>query len=138
MRESPRQLLEGIALALSQDVSPHVEDRFAQMQCKAAAELLGNLAGELEWAAGALEDRNIELREMLAALQRSGWPAWAARSAPSPEASAAETRGALLDELRDALRWLAGQDPAAAAEVDALLRADLARQVASLRGGMFR
>ncbi len=138
MPESPRRLLEGIALALAQNVSPHVEDRFAQMQCKAAAELLGNLAAELEWAAEPLEERNRALREMLAALQRSGWAAWTARAAPTPEASAAQTREALLDELRDALRWLAGQDPAAAAEVDALLRADLAAQVASLRGGMFR
>jgi hypothetical protein len=138
MRESPRQLLEGIALALAQDVSPHIEDRFAQMQCKAAAELLGNLAAELEWAAGPLHERNAELREILAALEHSGWPAWSARPSPAAEASAAQARAVLLDELRDAMRWLAGQDPAAAAEVDALLSADLARQVASLRGGMFR
>ena len=137
MADSPRQLLESIAQALAQDVSPHVQDRFAQMQCRAAAELLGNLAAELEWATEPVEERNRQLRELLDALGRSGWEAWQTRDAPGPGAGAVPTRETLLDELRDGMRWLATQDPGAADEVDALLRADLDRQVASLRRGMF-
>lgn len=138
MPEPPQRLLEAVALALAEDVAPHLHDRFAQMQCKAAAELLGNLAAELDWADGPLRERNRHLAQMLAALQRSGWEPWRTRAAPAPDADAATTRAALLDELEDALRWVAGKGSAAAAGVDALLRADLERQTAALRRGMFR
>lgn len=138
MRESPHRLLEGIALALAEDVAPHLEDRFAQMQCKAAAELLANLAGKLDWAEGPLREQNQRLAEMVAALRRSGWEPWRIRPAPAPDAEPIAARATLLDELQEALQWLADVDPAMAADVDALLRADLERQTAALRRGMFR
>jgi hypothetical protein len=134
MPESARQLLEGIARALSDDVSPHVSDRFAQMQCKAAAELLGNLAAELDWAPGPLEARNDELRGILTALRAAGW------TGPTPDAadSPGQLRRDLLDQLGAGMRWLADQPVPVRERIDAMLRDDLARQVAALRRGMFR
>jgi hypothetical protein len=133
--ESARALLEGIARALSEDVSPHVGDRFAQMQCKAAAELLGNLADELDWAPEPIERRNRELVEILRVLRRAGWPS---RPGPDPADPPARARSVHLDELGEALRWLADQPPEAREAVDGALRADLERQVSALRRGMFR
>jgi hypothetical protein len=135
MTESARQLLEGIARALAEDVSPHVDDRFAQMQCKAAAELLGNLAAELDWAPGPIEERNRELHELIGALHRAGWPTDASGE---PADSPALQQARLLDELRSALRWLPERPPEVREAVDAMLRDDLERQVAALRRGMFR
>lgn len=133
MAESARQLLEGIARALADDVSPHVSDRFAQMQCKAAAELLGNLAAELDWAPGPLEARNDELREIVAALQEAGWPG------QTPEAAdPGQLRRELLDQLGAGMRWLAAQPAPVRERIDGMLREDLDRQVAALRRGMFR
>ncbi len=117
MPDSARDLLEGIARALREDVAPHVVDRFAEMQCKAAAELLANLAAELDWAPEPLARRRAWERELLAALRAAGWSGG--------------------DDLAAALRWLASCPPAASAPVDALLREDLERQVSALRRGMF-
>jgi hypothetical protein len=135
MAESARQLLEGIARALSEDVSPHVDDRFAEMQCKAAAELLANLATELEWAREPIQQRNEALRGMLEALRQSGWQG---RPAPADDLAPEQVRDALLAELSDGLRWLSEHAPGSGASIDALLREDLERQVAGLRRGMFR
>jgi hypothetical protein len=142
MPESPRQLLQAIAVALTEEVAPHVDDPFAQMQCKAAAELLANLADELDWAPAPREARNEQLRAVRDALRRSGWPG-ADRSEPdsagAPAHDATEaTRAALLAELREGMDWLASAPGEAATEVDQLLRADLDQQVAALRRGMFR
>ena len=135
MPESARRLLNGIARALAEDVSPHVDDPFAQMQCKAAAELLGNLAEELDWAPDPVRRRNDELHGILAALQEAGWEA-----RPEADQSLApdQLRRGLLDELAQALRWLSTQPLPVQETIDAQLRADLDRQVASLRRGMFR
>ena len=135
MAESARRLLDGIARALAEDVSPRVDDPFAQMQCKAAAELLGNLADELDWAPGPVRRRNDELRGTLDALREAGW---APRPAPDAALSPSEVQAALLEELAEALRWLSTQPQPAQETIDALLRAALHRQVASLRRGMFR
>lgn len=135
MPESARRLLNGIARALAEDVSPHIDDPFAQMQCKAAAELLGNLAEELDWAPEPVRRRNAELRRILTALQEAGWQA-----RPEADQSLApdQLRRGLLDELAQALRWLSTQPLPVQETIDAQLRADLDRQVASLRRGMFR
>jgi hypothetical protein len=142
MPDSPQRLLQGIAVALTEEVAPHVDDPFARMQCKAAAELLANLADELDWAQAPLQRRNDELRTILDALRRSGWsghgPSGADGRPAAREAGAEATRAELLAELREAMRWLAGQAPEAAVEVDELLRSDLENQVAKLRRGMFR
>jgi hypothetical protein len=135
MAESARRLLDGIARALAQDVSPHVDDPFAQMQCKAAAELLGNLADELDWAPEPARRRNEELSRILEALREAGWSAGPEIDQSLPPELA---RAVLLDELADALRWLSTQPEPVQETVDAQLRADLDRQVASLRRGMFR
>lgn len=134
MPESARQLLEGIARALADDVSPHVSDRFAQMQCKAAAELLGNLAAELDWAPAPFEARNDELREIVAALQEAGWPG----QTPGPTEAPGELTRDLLDQLGAGMRWLADQPAPVRERIDGMLRDDLDRQVAVLRRGMFR
>lgn len=135
MAESARRLLAGIARALAEDVSPHVDDPFAQMQCKAAAELLGNLSEELDWSPEPVRRRNAELRGILDALRNAGW---AAR--PEPEVSLApdQLREVLLDDVAEALRWLSTQPEPVQETIDSQLRADLDRQVASLRRGMFR
>jgi hypothetical protein len=142
MPDSPRQLLEAIARALTEEVAPHVDDPFAQMQCKAAAELLANLADELDWAPAPRRARNEQLRTIRDALRRSGWPGAdrsESDSAPTPGRDEVEaTRAALLAELREGMAWLAGAPAEAATEVDQLLRADLDQQVAALRRGMFR
>ncbi|HEX4280667.1 MAG TPA: hypothetical protein VHZ27_07850 [Solirubrobacteraceae bacterium] len=135
MAESARLLLEGIARSLAEDVSPHVDDPFAQMQCKAAAELLGNLSEELDWSAEPLRRRNAELRGILDALRNAGW---AARSEPDVSLPPGELREVLLDDLAAALRWLSTQPEPVQETIDSQLRADLDRQVASLRRGMFR
>ena len=135
MAESARQLLDGIARALAEDVSPHVDDPFAQMQCKAAAELLANLAEELDWAPAPVRRRNDELRGMLEALRDAGWEG---RQEPDQSLAPYEVQAALLEELAEALRWLSTQPQPAQETIDALLRAALHRQVASLRRGMFR
>ena len=142
MPDSPRQLLQAIAVALTEEVAPHVDDPFAQMQCKAAAELLANLADELDWAPAPLQARNEQLRTLRDALRRSGWPG-ADRSesdsaSPPARDGVQATRAALLAELREGMAWLADAPEAAATEVDQLLRADLDQQVAALRRGMFR
>jgi hypothetical protein len=135
MAESARRLLDGIARALAEDVSPHVDDPFAQMQCKAAAELLANLAEELDWAPEPARRRNDELRGILEAVRNAGWQA---RPYPDESLPPDQLREVLLDELAAALRWLSTQPVAVQATIDARLRADLARQVAALRRGMFR
>lgn len=132
MSESARDLLEAIAHALAEDVSPHVVDRFAQMQCKAAAELLGNLAGELDWAPAPVQARNRQLEEMLERLRSIGW------RGDQVVTPAGAPPSALLAELGEALRWLSGQPAAARESVDALLLGDIERQITALRRGMFR
>jgi hypothetical protein len=126
MAESPQRFLEAIARALGEDVAPHVSDRFAQMQCKAAAELIGNLAQELAWAPEPFARREAELDALLDRLRQAGWNG-GDQSHPAP-----------LDELAAALRWLAHQPASAQAAIDAHLMAELDRQVAALRRGMFR
>jgi hypothetical protein len=143
MPDSPRQLLQAIAVALTEEVAPHVDDPFAQMQCKAAAELLANLAGELDWAPALREAGNEQLRTLRDALRRCGWPGAEAGSASDSDSPPARdgveaTRAALLAELREGMAWLADTPEEAATEVDQLLRADLDQQVAALRRGMFR
>lgn len=135
MAESARRLLDGIARALAEDVSPHVDDPFAQMQCKAAAELLGNLAEELDWAPEPVRRRTAELRGILEALRSAGWEP---RPEPDESLPPNELREVLLRDLAEALRWLSTQPEAVQETIDAQLRADLDRQVASLRRGMFR
>src|ERR1700722_20095148 len=125
MPDSPRQLLQAITIALTEEVAPHVDDPFAQMQCKAAAELLANLADELDWAPAPQQARNEQLRAVRDALRRSGWPG-ADRSEPdsagAPAHDATEaTRAALLAELREGMDWLASAPGEAATEVDQLL-----------------
>jgi hypothetical protein len=135
MAESARRLLEGIARALAEDVSPHVDDPFAQMQCKAAAELLGNLSEELDWSPERVRRRNAELRGILDALRNAGWSARPERDVSLPPD---ELREVLRDDVAEALRWLSTQPETVQGTIDAQLRADLDRQVASLRRGMFR
>jgi hypothetical protein len=140
MAESARTLLEGIARALSEEVAPHVSDRYAQMQCKAAAELLANLATELEYAPAPIERDNDELRALLGALAAGGWRESAPGSPSRADASGPpeRVRAALLAEVAEALRWLAAQPAELQRAVDTRLAADLERQVAALRRGMFR
>src|ERR1700744_3445873 len=110
MPDSPQRLLHAIAVALTEEVAPHVDDPFARMQCKAAAELLANLADELDWARAPLQRRNDELRAILDALRRSGWrgpsppaaegqaAAQSAADGQSARTGAEVTRAALLNE----------------------------------------
>ncbi len=135
MAESARRLLDGIARALAEDVSPHVDDPFAQMQCKAAAELLGNLAEELDWAPEPVRRRTAELGGILEALRSAGWEV---RPEPDESLPPDELREVLLRDLAEALRWLSTQPEPVQGTIDAQLHADLDRQVASLRRGMFR
>ena len=128
-------MLEAIAVALTEEVAPHVDDPFAQMQCKAAAELLANLADELDWAPAPVRRRNEELRGILDALVQVGWDAGAK---PDDSLAPDQIQRTLLDELARALRWLAARPPTVQRTIDARLRDDLDRQVASLRRGMFR
>lgn len=140
MTEPARALLEGIARALSEEVAPHVADPYAQMQCKAAAELLGNLAEELDWAPAPIARGNDELRALLDTLTAVGWRGSSTPGSPPPAATGAleRVRAALLAEVAEALRWLAVQPGELQGAVDARLRADLERQVAALGRGMFR
>jgi hypothetical protein len=130
--ESVERLLDGIAEALAEEVLPHVQDELAQMQLKAAAELLRNLAARVEWHPRELEAECARLEELASLL------------GAEPEAPAeglAERHEALLARVAAALRRLEedpGGDAAARAEVHRRLRAGAEAEVARLRRGMYR
>jgi hypothetical protein len=97
------KLLGGIAVALTEEVLPQVEDPLAQMQVKAAAELLGNLASRTTWDPVQVDAETAELAKTVAVLEAAGWP----RASAEPAEDAIGRRRATLAELAAGLRWLA-------------------------------
>lgn len=49
MANSLDRLLDGMRIALRDDVAPHVADPYARAQVESAIELLANLAEHVEW-----------------------------------------------------------------------------------------
>jgi hypothetical protein len=118
------RLLDGIAVALREDVLPEVDDSFARSQLLAAGELLANLSGRVEWRCDALAADVEGIHELL------GRP-----SEPLPSGNAellAARDGALADLAEVQGRGL--DTP----ELRAFLTARLDRELAQVRTGMYR
>lgn len=124
MQNGLERLLDGTALVLREDVLPAVDDVFARSQVLAAAELLANLSGRVEWRCDELARDVQGIRTLL------GQP-----SAPLPTANAdlLAARDAALAALADAQEG--GLDTS---ELRAFLVERLDRELARVRTGMYR
>ncbi|HEX3737505.1 MAG TPA: hypothetical protein VHV53_08165 [Solirubrobacterales bacterium] len=136
------KLLGGIAVALTEEVLPQVDDPLAQMQLKAAAELLGNLAGRTTWDPAQVDAETAELARTVAALEAAGGPR---PQAPAEVADdAIGRRRETLAELAAGLRWLAesGAGDDRPRELWDRVHADLSvavgEEIERLKRGMYR
>jgi hypothetical protein len=118
------RLLDGIALALREDVLPHVDDSFARSQLLAAGELLANLSGRVEWRCDALAD---DVEGIRALLGREAEPL------PSGNSELLAARDAALGDLVESQER--GLDTP---ELRAFLVARLDQELARVRTGMYR
>ena len=118
------RLLDGIAVALREDVLPEVEDSFARSQLLAAGELLANLSGRVEWRCDALAEDVAGIDALLgreaAPLPTGNAELLAARNAALADLAEVQKRGLDTPELRGFL-------------VDRL-----DRELAQVRTGMYR
>jgi hypothetical protein len=127
-------LLRAVALALREDVRPHVADEQARIQLAAALDVLGKLEGMAAWAPDALRQQAQLLQAGCAAFEarvaQAGLRLPAPAEAQAPELQRAEQRIAQLTD------WLFAQPDLAAplrAELDALLRDALRQQLVAQR-----
>ena len=118
------RLLDGIAVALREDVLPEVDDSFARSQLLAAGELLANLSGRVEWRCDALAADVEGIHELL------GRPS---EPLPSGNAELLAARDAALADLAEVQRR--GLDTP---ELRAFLAARLDRELSRVRTGMYR
>jgi hypothetical protein len=118
------RLLDGIALALREDVLPTVDDAFARSQLLAAAELLANLSGRVEWRCEALAEEVEAIRRVL---DRGDEPL------PNDNAGLLAARAEALDALAVAQEH--GLDTSA---LRTFLAERLEHELAQLRTGMYR
>lgn len=118
------RLLDGIAVALREDVLPEVDDSFARSQLLAAGELLANLCGRVEWRCDALAADVEGIHELL------GRPP---EPLPSGNAELLAARDAALADLTEVQRR--GLDTP---ELRAFLTARLDRELSQVRTGMYR
>ena len=118
------RLLDGIAVALREDVLPEVDDSFARSQLLAAGELLANLSGRVEWRCDALAADVEGIHELL------GRPS---EPLPSGNAELLAARDGALADLAEVQRR--GLDTP---ELRAFLTARLDRELAQVRTGMYR
>jgi hypothetical protein len=118
------RLLDGIAVALREDVLPEVDDSFARAQLLAAGELLANLSGRVEWRCDALAADVEGIHELL------GRPS---EPLPSGNAELLAARDAALADLAEVQRR--GLDTP---ELRAFLAARLDRELSRVRTGMYR
>jgi hypothetical protein len=118
------RLLDGIAVALREDVLPEVDDPFARSQLLAAGELLANLSGRVEWRCDALAADVEGIHELL------GRPS---EPLPSGNAELLAARDGALADLAEVQRR--GLDTP---ELRAFLTARLDRELAQVRTGMYR
>ena len=124
MQNGLDRLLDGIAVALREDVLPEVEDSFARSQLLAAGELLANLSGRVEWRCDALA---ADVEGIDAVLGREP-----GRS-PSGNAELLAARDAALADLAEV--QARGLDTP---ELRAFLADRLDRELAQVRTGMYR
>ena len=118
------RLLDGIALALREDVLPAVEDPFARSQLLAAGELIANLSGRVEWRCDALAE---DVAGIDALLGREAAPS------PTGNAELLAARDAALADLAEVQER--GLDTP---ELRAFLAARLEREHGQVRTGMYR
>ena len=118
------RLLDGIAVALREDVLPEVDDSFARSQLLAAGELLANLSGRVEWRCDALA---ADVEGINGLLGRPSEPL------PSGNAELLAARDAALADLTEVQRR--GLDTP---ELRAFLTARLDRELSQVRTGMYR
>ena len=108
MRIPLDRLLDGALHALTNNVMPHVPDRFARGQLWSVVDILNNLRERIDWKAGPLEDETTSavsvLHAVTAVLREAGHNALAAQipivspdGAPSERVAAA--RAALVTTL---------------------------------------
>ena len=124
MQNGLDRLLDGIAVALREDVLPEVDDSFARAQLLAAGELLANLSGRVEWRCDALAADVEGIHELL------GRPS---EPLPSGNAELLAARDAALADLAEVQRR--GLDTP---ELRAFLAARLDRELSRVRTGMYR
>ncbi|HET9939334.1 MAG TPA: hypothetical protein VFQ28_11105 [Gaiella sp.] len=124
MQNGLDRLLDGIAVALREDVLPEVDDSFARSQLLAAGELLANLSGRVEWRCDALAADVEGIHELL------GRPS---EPLPSGNAELLAARDAALADLAEVQRR--GLDTP---ELRAFLAARLDRELSRVRTGMYR
>jgi hypothetical protein len=131
MQNSLERLLAGIAQSLREVVRPAVADPYAAAQAAAAAELLDNLAARVEWRRDLLLERAAAVAALLARAGR--------RPEPPDEAMSGDE---LAESLRRLLAELAAVQeagpPELAADIEAFLAADLAREERLIRSSMYR
>jgi GGDEF domain-containing protein len=148
VRIPPQILLDGVARALHEQVLPHVDARTARGQLWAAIDVLRNLAGRVEPAAGPLEAEARSLADAFAAiaarLREGGAAALAERVAAAVAAAPAGPPAARAEALRAELvalfEPLAALGPPLADATRALAGAHLAaqavRDLAALQGSL--
>lgn len=124
MQNGLDHLLDGIAVALREDVLPAVDDTFARTQLLAAAEILANLTERVEWRCDGLAGEVVALRAVLGRGDE-----------PLPEGNAAllAARTEALDALARAQEH--GLDTP---ELRTFLIDRLERDLGRLRTGMYR
>lgn len=119
MRPSSSEILAGIAAALSGQVAPVVQDKWAASVLRSAVQLLGHLATRVEEEAGILREDNADARRTLAAIVPgiAGEP-----DAAGPLRAAIEQAVAADDASTCDAAALAARNDAYQAAVEGLLR----------------
>ena len=124
LQNSLDRLLAALAVSLTDEIAPQLEDPYARAQAMAAAELVNNLSTRVEWRRDLLIE---EIEAVYVALDERP-------EGPVDELSA----DALNDRYEDLLGRLAERAAAGGAEIEAYVDGSLERESSRLRTGMYR
>ncbi|WP_137389405.1 hypothetical protein [Rhodoligotrophos defluvii] len=146
MNNSLDRLIAGIIATLRNDVIPNVTEPYARGQAIGVVDVLGNIAGRIEWARApllaAVETRTAAIRAARALVPAAPGPG---QDAPYASLSAADLlaeRNRLDGEIADLLVW-ASQHPEhtgareAAAVLRQAVRDDLTREMKMTKKPLF-
>lgn len=131
-----QNLIEQVANSLESNILPHVTDHYAQLQVRAARELLLNLGTRIEWRRA---DIDSSARVLRAALVSPALARLSGAAPPAPGATCAEMRkelAALIGKLY-AEPFPDGERNAALAEIWHVVRFEFDAEAARVRTGMF-
>ena len=124
LQNSLDRLLAALAVSLTDEIAPQLEDPYARAQAMAAAELVNNLSTRVEWRRDLLIE---EIEAVYSALDERP-------EGPVDELSA----DALNDRYEDLLGRLAERAAAGGPEIEAYVDGSLERESGRLRTGMYR